>query len=139
MNPTMNLSLRHLTLVPLATYFAFGVFGALGVFGVFGVCAVTQADEVIISDTTLQEEAQLGDYHFSSYHFGSSEFCQFQKKSNSNSIDGSQGREISAGDLWSFFDSQGLQSVDSLVICLDVDRFSTGEAFGLESFELSFD
>lgn len=44
--------------------------------------------------------------------------------------------EVSAGALWKFFDAQGLDSVEKLVICVDVDQLSDEQSLGLNSMNL---
>lgn len=89
------------------------------------------ADEVVL-DRNNRGETRLGDYHCSPYRIGSSNIFELL---NEETASGNQ-TEFTAGELWSFFHSQGLVSVDRLVICVDCDRLAPDQFLGLESFEL---
>ena len=39
--------------------------------------------------------------------------------------------EMTAGELWQFFDDQGFDSVNTMTLFLDVDQLSTDESFNL--------
>ena len=41
--------------------------------------------------------------------------------------------EVSAGQLWKFFHEQGVDSLESLTLCLDVDEMDSQTAFDLQS------
>ena len=47
--------------------------------------------------------------------------------------------EVAAGDLWQFFHSQGVQSLDRLTLCLDVEQLEGHSAFDLKSVELKIE
>lgn len=98
---------------------------------IFGVSASSNADEVVINDSSRAEQ-KLGDYQFSTFPLSSSPRCQL--RTNSEMVN-----EITAGELWSYFNSQGLKSVDKLVICLDAEEVPRGQALGLDLFEVRFE
>ena len=99
---------------------------------VFSLASTVFADEVVIDDSTDLEVQQLGDYQVSTYPASLSPRCQL--KTNSDTV-----TEITAGELWSYFDAQGLSSVNKLVICLDADEVPKGETLGLDLFEVRFE
>lgn len=82
------------------------------------------ADEVVIDDSSTNGEIQLGDYNCTPYRVGAS--------SNFPMAD----QSITAGELWSFFDEQGLDSVESIVICVDIDRLPADQQLGLNTMDL---
>ena len=74
---------------------------------VFSLANAVFADEVVIDDSTDVEVQQLGDYQVSTYPASLSPRCQL--RTNSDTV-----TEITAGELWSYFDTQGLSSVNKL-------------------------
>lgn len=92
--------------------------------------SVCSADEVILETTTTDEKLLLGDFQCSTYRAGSARNFHLMNRN---------GMEFTAGELWSFFDEQGLNSVHELVICLDVEQLSSDERYGLERLELEIE
>lgn len=84
----------------------------------------SNADEVVLQDGSNDDEVKLGDYNCSAYRAGASSNFQLQDQT------------ITAGQLWTFFDEQGLDSVESLVICVDVDRLPADQQLGLNAMDL---
>ena len=106
------------------------VISAILVFSAFP--SVMFGDEVVIDESTAKEEKQLGDYNFSTFPVSNNPRCKLRTSSATVN-------EITAGELWSYFDSQGMQSVRKLVICLDASEVPKGQALGLDLFEVRFE
>lgn len=85
---------------------------------------VGMADEVVIDDSRSNGEIQLGDYNCTAYRVGASSNFPLPEQS------------ITAGELWSFFDQEGLDSVESIVICVDIDRLPADQQLALQSLDL---
>jgi len=81
------------------------------------------ADEVVIT----QSRQTVGD--FSCSPFSNKSTPRFDMESG----------EISAGDLWKFYDAQGLKSLHRLTLCLDLDSLDDEATFGLEAIELKIE
>lgn len=79
-----------------------------------GVCAsfpvLSSADEVILDDQKY-DDVFVGDFSCSPGQFQSGDMFKI--------IPGQNG--ISAGELWTYFKSRGVNRVDHLVICMDID------------------
>ena len=99
------------------------------------VCSVPSnavfGDEVVITEST-KEHKQIGDYNFSTFPVSNAPRCSL--RTNSATVN-----EITAGELWSYFDAQGMTSVKKLVICLDTSEVPKGQTFGLDLFEVRFE
>ena len=96
---------------------------------VMSVCLLTCslsciADEVVLDDSRSNGEIQLGDYNCTPYRVGASSNFPMPEDS------------ITAGELWTFFEEQGLDSVESIVICVDIDRLPADQQLGLKSLDL---
>lgn len=81
------------------------------------------ADEIVID----RNRQTAGD--FSCSPFSNKSNPRFELESN----------EISAGELWKFFDSQGSKSIHQLTFCLDLESMDEEASFGLESVELKIE
>ena len=87
-------------------------------------------DEVVINQSNTNSEVTLGDCECSPYRLSNGELFEFSEaRFNSPS-------QVSAGELWEFFDQQGIESLDHLVICMDVDQLTTSQRVALSTFEL---
>ncbi len=85
------------------------------------------SDEIVI-DNQGNSQISLGDFQCSS--------CPTQVNSAMGILNRAQSGEVSAGELWQFFHNQGVNSLDQLTLCLDVDQLDGQAAFDLQSFEL---
>jgi len=87
------------------------------------------ADEVII-DGRASSKISVGDFDCSQ--------CPSPANNIFSLFDGND-REFTAGQLWKFFDEQGVSSVEHLVLCLDLQPSSETIPFGIDSFELKIE
>lgn len=87
-------------------------------------------DEIVI-DNQGDSQISLGDFQCSS--------CPTQVNSVMDLLSQSQSGEVSAGELWQFFHSQGIDSLDQLTFCLDVDQLDGQSAFDLQSVQLKIE
>ncbi len=97
--------------------------GALS-FCLFACASTCAADEVVLDDGDSDDQVKLGDYNYSVYRTGASSNFPLQDQ------------EITAGQLWKFFDQQGLDSVRSIAICVDVDRLPADQQLDLRAMDL---
>ena len=93
-----------------------------------GFLSSTCADEVVIADGQCTH-LSLGDFSCSSCSDDTLEALGILSDENSG--------VVSAGDLWKFFDQQGVESLDRLVLCLDLK--TQDENFDLQSMELKIE
>lgn len=82
------------------------------------------ADEVVLDDSRSSGEIQLGDFNCTPYRVGASSNFPMPEDS------------ITAGELWTFFEEQGLDSVESIVIFVDIDRLPADQQLGLKTLDL---
>jgi hypothetical protein len=106
-----NLAIRFLVLLSIAVF-----------------TVSSNADEVII-DSKATSKVSVGDFDCSK--------CPTAINNILELFDGID-NEVTAGQLWSFFDAQGVSSVDHLVLCLDVQP-TDDSAFGINSVELKIE
>lgn len=96
---------------------------AIGLFA-----ATSIADEVIIDGK--QGSKIAGDFDCSK--------CPSPSTSMLNLLDGCESSSLTAGELWQFFDSQGVDSLDRLTLCLDVESSGLATS-GINSMELKIE
>ena len=86
-------------------------------------------DEVVI-DRKAPSKVSVGDFDCSK--------CPNPAKNIFSLIKDSDG-DLTAGQLWQFFDSQGVSSVEHLVLCLDVQATDGSTEFGINSVDLTIE
>jgi hypothetical protein len=86
------------------------------------------ADEFIIDDQATGSSFSLGDFNCSP--------CPEQVTRALGIFDHKNSGEVSAGQLWKFFHEQGVDSLDRLTLCLDVDQMDSQFTFELQSINL---
>ena len=92
-----------------------------------GLCFGTSFGDEIVIDNQGDSQMSLGDFRCSS--------CPTQIHSAMGIFDQARTGEVSAGELWQFFHSQGVDSLDQLTLCLDVEQLDGQSAFDLQSVE----
>lgn len=96
-----------------------------------GQASVSLLGDEIVIDNQGNSEISLGDFRCSS--------CPTQINSAMGILEQAQSGEVSAGELWQFFHSQGVDSLDQLTLFLDVDQLDGQAAFDLQSIELKIE
>lgn len=90
----------------------------------------TCADEIVL-DSSVNTKVSVGDFDCSQCPTPTSAI---------NLLSGSDSGELTAGQLWQYFNSQGFESVDKLTLCVDVQQPSeNSDEFGLNSVELKIE
>lgn len=97
---------------------------AIGLFA-----ATSIADEVIIDGKQGSQIA--GDFDCSK--------CPSPSTSMLNLLDGSESGSLTAGEVWQFFNAQGVDSLDRLTLCLDVESDGGLATVGIDSMELKIE
>lgn len=87
-------------------------------------------DEIVI-DNQGESQRSLGDFQCYS--------CPTQVSSAMGILDQASSGEVSAGELWQFFHSQGVDSLEQLTLCLDVEQLDGQSAFDLQSVEFKIE
>jgi hypothetical protein len=98
----------------LAVMFALGLAATMAV-----------GDEVVIGENS--KSTVLGDFDCSTCPMPTSSFQM---------LAGGDSGEFTAGELWKYFDSQGVDQLHSLTLCLDLEPNDDTSEFGLESIQL---
>ena len=88
------------------------------------------ADEIILVDGVSQKNISLGDYSCSPCFSKLASAYEFKSDADPNTI------EMTAGELWQFFDSQGHQSVSTLTLFVDVDQLGLTESLNLSKLNV---
>lgn len=89
------------------------------------------AEEVVIEEANSQRNISIGDYSCSP--------CLAKLIAASYEMEGSNDRgtiELTAGELWQFFDDQGYDSVNKMSLFLDVDQLSSEDNFNLSKLNI---
>jgi len=88
------------------------------------------ADEVIIEERSPIGDVLIGDYSCSA--------CLANLAAASLEMKGEQHgtTELTAGELWQFFDEQGYDSVNTMSLFLDVDQLSTEQSVNLSKLNV---
>ncbi len=97
---------------------------------VVGIPAISQADEVVVD---------RGETRFSIGGFRSSSCPDHDCPTGLGIIDHQNSGELCAGDLWKFFNSRGVQSLDRLNICVDFEKPAADSALSLRSVEFKIE
>ena len=105
-----RLAIRFLLLI-LAIQFSWGV----------------SADEVIL-DTQTGSPSMVGDFNCST--------CSEQVTTSIPLFGKNNHNRLTAGQLWQFFNNQGVDSLDKLTLCLDVGELDSQSKFDLQSIQL---
>ncbi len=98
------------------------------------ICRPSLGEEITIS--IRNSKSTIGDFGFSSAKYGSSSMLNLSSLSSTADRKHSQ-CEVKAGDLWKYFKSQGIDSMSSLVLFLDVGDMDRSSTMALESLEIS--
>lgn len=88
------------------------------------------AEEVVIQGNGSERNVALGDYSCSPCFSKLASAYEFRSDSDPNTI------EMTAGELWQFFDSQGHQSVSTLTLFVDVDQIDLSDSFNLSKLDI---
>jgi hypothetical protein len=88
-------------------------------------------DEIVIEESNRSEETQVGDFICSPCLTKMGSLASYAVVGDSEI-----GYEMSAGDLWRFFDEQGVHSVNDLEFLVDIDQISKSDNFGLEGLQV---
>lgn len=88
------------------------------------------ADEIIISGQS-GSKITIGDFDCSK--------CPSPSRTTLNLWSGHDSTNLTAGELWQFFDSQGIHSLDRLKLCLDVESNAGLLNSGINSMELKIE
>lgn len=99
-------------------------------FAAAGVCVTASADQVVV-DSNPDATVFLGDDVQCSACDGT------LTPSAIEVLTSGAGGEVTAGQLWSFFKAQGVDSMDELTLRLDVDREKAGSAINGSSIDIS--
>ena len=95
------------------------------------LCSLSaHADEVIIVEGVSQKNVSLGDYSCSPCFSKLASAYEFKSDADPSTI------EMTAGELWQFFDSQGHQSVSTLTLFVDVDQLGLTESLNLSKLNV---
>lgn len=91
------------------------------------------ADEVVLRESTSNNDHAIGDYScspcFTKLSGGTFEMKDGNKRGTI---------ELTAGELWQFFNAQGYESVNAMTLFVDVDQLSQDESLSLSklNFEI---
>jgi hypothetical protein len=103
---------------------------ALALLLVAVIACSSHADEVIIQEGRGVGEIECGDYACSPCLSKLGSAVAMRSDFDQNTI------EMTAGELWQFFDKQGYRSVNKLALFLDVDRLSSDTSFNLSKLNI---
>ena len=89
------------------------------------------ADEVIIEEGSTSNKVSAGDYSCSPCLSNIAAAAFQMKHGNSHGT-----VELTAGELWQFFNDQGYDSVSTMTLFLDVDQLSSDQNFNLSKLNV---
>ena len=88
------------------------------------------ADEIVIGDGT-DSSFSLGGFECSS--------CPNELNRGVGIFSQDNSGQVSAGELWQYFSDQGIDTLDRLTICLDIEHLENNANFGLSSIEFKIE
>ncbi len=91
---------------------------------------VSFADEVVL-DGRRDSKVTVGDFDCSK--------CPRPANRMLSLFDGHDSSSLTAGQLWRFYNSQGVNSLDRLTLCLDIESDGRLETAGINSIELKIE
>lgn len=104
-------------------------FAALIVALTFALSSRLEADEIVIDD--YGTIFNVGDFKCSG--------CPTQITNSMGLFGKENPGQIPAGQLWQFFHDQGVNSLDRITLCLDIDQLDRQTAFDLHSMQLKIE
>lgn len=87
------------------------------------------AEEVVIEEGNSRVNVAIGDYSCSPC-LAKLVAASYEMHENNGSI------ELTAGELWQFFDDQGYDSVDKMTLFLDVGQLSSDDSFNISKLNV---
>ncbi len=96
----------------------------------FQFSGFASADEIVIGDN-VDTCISLGGFQCSS--------CPHQLNRGVGLFNPGNSGQVSAGELWQYFSDQGINTLDRLTLCLDIEQMENSENFGLNSIEFKIE
>ena len=106
------------------------ILSLLGLLTIFATFVSPNIADEVIFDRKAKSKITVGGFDCSQ--------CP-KPSSNMFSLFDGNTSELTAGELWTYFDSQGVSSLNQLTLCLDVPTNGDSSAFGINSMELKIE